>query len=301
MILNDDLQFLWVHATKSGGVSMRAALEPLQTDPTRPERIVQWIADRYPGYVNQQNIYHGAINPTHTPAWAIKEALIGMGEYSESDWDRLEKFIVLRNPWDHMHSLYAYETSNEAHPRYDEVHGMNFIAWVQARINTARDIFRREEINPTRRRMPEYFTTRLINEDPEGPSVVHDFQFLMFDRLANDFASLAHYLNQKAAVQDIKLHVNPELPHMNASGPPNDFIVAWNLIPAMARWVQEIYSPDIDYFGWQPHHLLNVPPGQLREVRPRIPQQLPAQRYLLSHARNQRDAAKNAANSSEGK
>jgi hypothetical protein len=272
MILNDELGFLWVHPPKSGGTSIRSTNWHMNSDPSRATRIVEWVAGKYPTFAGNGN---KAINAGHLPAWAIRDALIELGEMSMEQWTALDKFAVVRNPWDHAHSLWKFEKINERHHRHEISKDQTFTQWVHDRVNYARETFRREKIGRVRKRLPDYFTARMLAENPEDDVMHSDFNFLYFDDLSNEWAKLAHHMNRKANTIGLPqgIRINPVLPHVNASGQKNDYIAAYNEAGhEIIRWIQEIYEPEFEFFGWQLPEGIEVPPGLLKKYPAKLAQ-----------------------------
>jgi hypothetical protein len=269
MILNDELGFLWIHAPKSGGVSIRASNSHLNSDPSRALRIIDWVALQYPTFAGGNN---RGVNAGHLPAWAIRDALIALGEYTMEQWTALDKWVVIRNPWDHAHSLWKFEKRNADHHRHELVRNMTFPQWITNRLQESREIFQREQLGRVRRRLPEYFTARMIAENPEDDDMWSDFNYVYFDDLADSWATMAHHMNRKAQQSNIPVRIEPVLPHLNTSGPKNDYVGDYNIAPGLMRWIQDIYEPEFRFFGWQPPKHLKVPHGSFRDYHPRVPQ-----------------------------
>jgi len=97
MLLSYKYNFLFVHIAKTGGTSVRAALEPLRW--RDPWYYPQWFCSRL-SHLSGHRL--GTKFPRHAKIIAAKEML--PKEY----FDRLYKFAFVRNPWDLQVSSYHH-------------------------------------------------------------------------------------------------------------------------------------------------------------------------------------------------
>lgn len=97
MLLSYKYNFLFVHIAKTGGTSVRAALEPLRW--RDPWYYPQWLCSRL-SHLSGHRL--GAKFPRHAKIIAAKEML------PQEYFDRLLKFAFVRNPWDLQVSSYHH-------------------------------------------------------------------------------------------------------------------------------------------------------------------------------------------------
>jgi hypothetical protein len=97
MLLSYRYNFLFVHIAKTGGTSVRAALEPLRW--RDPWYYPLWLCSRL-SHLSGHRL--GTKFPRHAKIIAAKEML--PKEY----FDRLYKFAFVRNPWDLQVSSYHH-------------------------------------------------------------------------------------------------------------------------------------------------------------------------------------------------
>lgn len=89
MLLSHKYKFLFVHVAKTGGTSVRAALNPLRW--RDPLYYLQWPAHKVSGMCGHSL---GMKFPRHAHIIAAKEML------PEPFFDEIFKFAFVRNPWD---------------------------------------------------------------------------------------------------------------------------------------------------------------------------------------------------------
>ncbi len=89
MLLNNRYQFLFVHIAKTGGTSVRAALNPLRW--RDPHYYLMWWAHRFSHWTGHRI---GTKFPRHCKLIAAKEML------PAEHFAALFKFGFVRNPWD---------------------------------------------------------------------------------------------------------------------------------------------------------------------------------------------------------
>jgi len=89
MLLSLKYNFLFVHTAKTGGTSVRKALQPLRyRDPYYP---LQWLCSRFSGLTGHRL---GIKFPRHAKIIAAQEML------PQELFGGLFKFVFVRNPWD---------------------------------------------------------------------------------------------------------------------------------------------------------------------------------------------------------
>lgn len=109
MLLSHKYNFLFVHIAKTGGTSVRTALQKLRW--RDPYYLPQFIASKMSGLVRHEV---GIKMPRHAHAICAKEML------PEEFFAKLFKFAFVRNPWD-------LQVSSFHHIRRERPHVMNGI------------------------------------------------------------------------------------------------------------------------------------------------------------------------------
>ena len=97
MLLSHRYQFLFVHIAKTGGTSVRSALQRYRW--RDPYYLPQWIASRLSGMTGHRL---GIKLPRHCKAITAQEML------PREFYDSLFKFAFVRNPWDLQVSSYHH-------------------------------------------------------------------------------------------------------------------------------------------------------------------------------------------------
>lgn len=97
MLLSHRYQFLFVHIAKTGGTSVRSALQRYRW--RDPYYLPQWIASRLSGMAGHRL---GIKLPRHCKAITAQEML------PREFYDSLFKFAFVRNPWDLQVSSYHH-------------------------------------------------------------------------------------------------------------------------------------------------------------------------------------------------
>jgi hypothetical protein len=215
MILSCTHNFIFVHISKTGGMSVRTALEPFSAEPER------FIMRRPPKMVGD------GVNPLykvwetlllHPKATEIKK------ELPPELFERCFKFAFVRNPWDWLVSMYHFILREPEAAKHDEVKALgSFDAFVEWVVST-----------------PEPFpkgTTRLQSEmitDARGNLLV-DFVGA-YEHLEEDFDRVARIVGIQTA-----------LPHVNQSV-HKDYRTYYNDLTRTL--VAEHFQPDIERFGY---------------------------------------------------
>ncbi len=104
MLLSNRYNFLFVHIAKTGGTSVRAALEPLRW--RDPLYLPQFVCSRL-SHLTGHRI--GSKFPRHARIIAAREML------PQELFDRLFKFAFVRNPWDLQVSSYHHIRRERPH------------------------------------------------------------------------------------------------------------------------------------------------------------------------------------------
>lgn len=104
MLLSNRHRFLFVHVAKTGGTSIRAALQPLRW--RDPYFYPQMICNRLSSMTGHRI---GAKFPRHAKIIAAKEML------PQELFEQLFKFAIVRNPWDLQVSSYHHIRRERPH------------------------------------------------------------------------------------------------------------------------------------------------------------------------------------------
>jgi len=118
MLLSVKYNFLFVHIAKTGGTSVRAALAPLRW--RDPLYYPQFIASRL-SHLTGHRI--GAKLPRHAKIVAAKEML------PQELFDKLFKFVFVRNPWDLQVSSWHHLKRERPHLVEHITNFNDFIRW----------------------------------------------------------------------------------------------------------------------------------------------------------------------------
>jgi hypothetical protein len=125
MLLSHQKKFLFVHIAKTGGTSVRAALQNQRW--RDPYYAPIWLASKLSGFVNHEV---GIKLPRHAKAIAAKEML------PHEFYQTLFKFAFVRNPWD-------LQVSSYHHIRRERPHLLNadesFEAFLHRKLDTSRE------------------------------------------------------------------------------------------------------------------------------------------------------------------
>jgi hypothetical protein len=125
MLLSHQKKFLFVHIAKTGGTSVRAALQNQRW--RDPYYAPIWLASKLSGFVNHEV---GIKLPRHAKAIAAKEML------PHEFYQTLFKFAFVRNPWD-------LQVSSYHHIRRERPHLLNadesFEAFLRRKLDPSRE------------------------------------------------------------------------------------------------------------------------------------------------------------------
>lgn len=208
-------QFIFFHVAKTGGISIREALQGYTQEPE------QFKIKRPP------KMRDGKPNPLyemweafllHAKARDAQKAL------PAEVYNNFYKFAFVRNPWDWQVSMYHFILRETTHVRHERVKSMNsfeeYLEWVIA----------------TKRPYPKGATKlqKDVLTDKDGRLIV-DFVG-RFERLAQDFAHVCQVLNIEAS-----------LPHRNKTS-HRDYRSYYN--ESSKRLVEEHFQEDITLFAY---------------------------------------------------
>lgn len=100
MLISDRKRFIFIHVYKTGGKSVRAALQPYRDRPTFFQRALQKV-----GLIT---------HPTHASAQDVRS-------WHPHRWDEYFTFAFVRNPWAWQVSLYHFMQQQESHYQHETV------------------------------------------------------------------------------------------------------------------------------------------------------------------------------------
>ncbi|MGB5201246.1 MAG: sulfotransferase family 2 domain-containing protein [Sedimenticolaceae bacterium] len=216
MLLSLKHNFLFVHIAKTGGTSVRDALQPLRY--RDPYYSLQWLCSRLSGMTSHRL---GIKFPRHAKVIAAKEML------PQELFERLFKFAFVRNPWD-------LQVSSFHHIRRERPHLM-------AHIETF-DQFLRWKLDPARAYQYQVDTSIELQSDYvvdlHGQLLV---DFLgHYETLPEDFAEACRRIGI----------VQPALPHRRqANDRGQDYRGYYS--DDLAALVAQHFEPDIRRFGYR--------------------------------------------------
>ena len=216
MLLSLKYNFLFVHTAKTGGTSVREALQPLRyRDPSYP---IQWLCSRISGLTGHRL---GIKFPRHAKIIAAKEML------PAELFERLFKFVFVRNPWD-------LQVSSFHHIRRERPHLM-------AHIETF-DQFIRWKLDPAR--PYQYHVDTSIE-------LQSDYAVDLHGRLLVDF--LGHYETLQDDFSEACRRIgiaSPSLPHRRqATDRTKDYRSYYS--DDLAELVARHFEPDIRLLGYR--------------------------------------------------
>lgn len=200
-------KFIFVHIPKNGGQSVTKALRPFALWPH--EQVLQRVA-RAVGRKSKFDLYGLYRGGGHATAAQIRD-VIGTAAYDE----RLS-FAFVRNPWDRLLSLYAFEQRDPARKYHDLAAGKSLEEFLEGL--AARGI----------ESQWSYVS------DASGDQIVDEIG--RFERFEEDFAAIAGRLGIRAA-----------LPHKNRSSRPGYHEAYSERARAL---VADLCAEDIEKFGY---------------------------------------------------
>lgn len=215
MLLSHRYRFLFVHIAKTGGTSVRAALQRRMW--ADPWRIPMFICSRM-SHLSGHRL--ACKLPRHAKAIAAQEML--PHEFYQS----LFKFCFVRNPWD-------LQVSSFHHIRRERPHLMegvdDFATFIRYKFNPERPYQYHMDISVERQ--SDYVT------DQHGNTIV-DFVG-RFERLEEDYAYILRRIGLRAA----------PLPHRRTATDRRDYRHYYT--DELAQQVAAHYSDDIERFGYR--------------------------------------------------
>ena len=216
MLLSLRYNFLFVHTAKTGGTSVRDALQPLRyRDPHYP---VQWLCSRLSGLSGHRL---GIKFPRHAKIIAAKEML------PHELFAQLFKFVFVRNPWD-------LQVSSFHHIRRERPHLM-------AHIETF-DEFMRWKLDPER--PYQYHVDTSIE-------LQSDYAVDLHGQLLVDFIGLYETLHDDFAEACRRIGIAPRrLPHKRQATDRRKDYRSYYSDP-LAELVAQHFEPDIRLLGYQ--------------------------------------------------
>jgi hypothetical protein len=215
MVLSHTHRFIFIHVSKTGGMSVRAALEPYSAE---PEKFVMRRPSKMTG--DRAN-----------PLYKVWETLLLHAKASDAKkelppevFERYFKFAFVRNPWDLMVSMYHFILREPEARNHGQVKALgSFEAFVEWAVST-----------------PEPFpkgTTRLQSEMIVGADGKLLVDFVgAYENLGEDFDEIARITGIRAV-----------LPHVNQSL-HRDYRTCYN--ERTRAIVAEHVQPDIERFGY---------------------------------------------------
>jgi hypothetical protein len=214
MLLSLTHNFLFVHIAKTGGTSIRAALNRYKW--RDPHRIPMAICSRISGLTGHRI---ACKLPRHAKAIAAYEML------PRELYDKLFKFAFVRNPWDLQVSSFHHIRRERPHL----VKGMDDF-----------ETFLRWKLTPERPYQFHIDTSIELQSDyliDLKGNVIVDF-IGRYERLAEDFQSVCDKMG---------IHP-PKLPHKRQATDRRDYRQYYT--DETARLIADRFRPDIDMFGY---------------------------------------------------
>lgn len=210
MLISLEHNFIFVHVYRTGGTSIRSALEPYAHQPSRTlvRRALSKLGVDPPASVmpfRYRDFYK------HARARELQ------AELPKNVYDSCFKFAFVRNPWDVQVSMYHYILSNPRHAFYADVSKLaDFEAFVEWLVEHYR-------------KLQKEFVV-----DEQGRQIV-DFVG-RFENMQADFRSVCEAIG-----------VTAELPHRNGTSHRR---YAEYYTPRARRLVEAHYQDDIEFFGY---------------------------------------------------
>ena len=214
MLLSVKYNFLFVHIAKTGGTSVRAALEPLRWKD--PFYIPQFMASRL-SHITGHRI--ASKLPRHARIIAAKEML------PKELFDKLFKFAFVRNPWDLQVSSWHHLKRERPHLVENIPDFSEFIRW---------------KLDPERPYQYHIDTSIEIQadylKDMDGTILV-DF-IGKYENLQEDYEEACRRIGIKP----------PKLPHKRQAKDRKDYRSYYD--DNTADLISEYFSSDIKVFGY---------------------------------------------------
>jgi hypothetical protein len=216
MLLSLKYNFLFVHTAKTGGTSIRDALQRYRW--SDPMYLPQFICSRLSGWTGHRI---GAKFPRHAKAIAAKEML------PHELYEKLFKFVFVRNPWDLQVSSFHHLKRERPHL---VAHTPDFVSFVRWKLDPDRPY--QFHIDTSIELQSDYLV------DLHGKVIV-DF-IGRYERLHEDFAE---------ACKRIGI-ATPQLPHRReAKDRKKDYRSYYD--DALAELVAEHFRRDIELLDYR--------------------------------------------------
>jgi hypothetical protein len=216
MLLSLKYNFLFVHTAKTGGTSIRDALQRYRW--RDPMYLPQFICSRLSGWTGHKI---GAKFPRHAKAIAAKEML------PHELYEKLFKFVFVRNPWDLQVSSFHHLKRERPHL---VAHTPDFVSFVRWKLDSDRPY--QFHIDTSIELQSDYLV------DLHGKVIV-DF-IGRYERLHDDFAE---------ACKRIGIDT-PQLPHRReAKDRKKDYRSYYD--EALAELIAQRFQRDIELFGYR--------------------------------------------------
>lgn len=215
LLLNLRYNFLFVHIAKTGGTSIRSALTWYKR--TDPFRFPMMICSRISALCGHRI---GAKLPRHAKAIAAREML------PRNTYDRLFKFVFVRNPWDLQVSSYHHIQTEHPH----------LLKGIESF-----DQFLEYKLDPDR--LFQYqFDMSIVHQydytvDLNGTTIV-DF-IGRFEDLESDFRKICRHIGGPGS---------PQLPHKRKAGKRSHYRDYY--CPRTRQLVAEFFRKDIEMFNY---------------------------------------------------
>jgi hypothetical protein len=215
MLLSPHYNFLFVHIAKTGGTSVRAALERVRWHD--PYYWLMWPCHRLSHLTGHRL---GTKFPRHAHAIAAKEML------PKAFYDNLFKFAFVRNPWDLQVSSFHHIRRERPHYMEGRDNFVDFLRW---------------KLDPERPYQFHIDTSIELQSDyliDLHDNLIVDFVG-RYERLHDDFASICKRIGI----------ASPDLPHRRqATDRRKDFREYYN--DETAELVAKYFRRDIERFGY---------------------------------------------------
>lgn len=216
MVLSHTHRFIFIHVAKTGGMSVRAALQPYCAEPEKfvMRRPSKMVGDR--------------VNPLYK-VWETlllhAKARDAKRELPPEVFERYFKFAFVRNPWDLMVSMYHFILREPGSSKHDQVKALgSFDAFVEWAVTTP---------DPFPKGVNRLQSEMIVGAD--GKLLV-DFVGA-YENLKEDFDEIARITGIRAV-----------LPHVNQSL-HRDYRACYN--ERTRAIVAENFQPDIERFGYR--------------------------------------------------
>jgi len=216
MLISFSHNFLFVHIAKTGGTSVRTALRPYRWSPgyKLPMGFCSILSQ-----MSRPKHKLGIKFPRHAKAIAAKEML------PEEVYNRLFKFVFVRNPWDLQVSSYHHILREKP----EVLQGIdNFEQFLHLKFDPGREY--NFMLDVSAERQWEYLV------DLSGDKIV-DF-IGSYENLQSDFEKICNQVGIKYK----------HLPHRRRAEDRKEYRDYYN--PETAQMVEEHYQKDIEMFGY---------------------------------------------------